>query len=311
MVSNQNDIDNHIDKLISEAEHEAEKILAARLKHIKQSFASMLDKYQHDDPHVTWTEFNKYNRFKKELNRIEELLQGDYSEIINLIVFSQTKIYLDSYMRHMYLFEQSSGIQMNFTVPSTEQIKKALAQPIEHIKLPPTFQRHRKAVIQRLQGHISEGIMAGNSYNQIAHQINKDLGMSIRQAKMVARTETGRAQSQSQVDAESKAKENGARIEGYWDATLDRRTRTSHRRMDGKKENSDGEFRIGASVGPAPRLLVGVNSAGENINCRCKKLFTVNGQKPSARRARNDDGSTSLIEYQTYDEWYQSKTGGN
>ena len=54
MVNNQGDIDNHIDKLIRHAENEAEKILARRLKYIKQSFAEMLEKYAtSDDPHIT------------------------------------------------------------------------------------------------------------------------------------------------------------------------------------------------------------------------------------------------------------------
>lgn len=303
----QEQIDRHIDKLIAQAQHEAEKVLAKRLKHIKQSFAEMLDKYQRDDPHITWTEFNKYNRFKKELQRIEELLQGDYSEIINLIVFSQTKIYLDNYMRHMYLFEQSSQIQMSFTVPSTDQIKQALAQPIDLIKLAPTFEKHRKAVIQRLQGHIANGIMAGNSYNQIAHEINKDMQWGMHKSRMVARTETGRAQSVSQNEAIDTAKSFGARLVSYWDATLDRRTRTSHRKMDGKKEDENGTFKVGASVGPGPRLLVGVDSAKQNINCRCKKLVTVNGKNPEARRARNEDGSTSLIDYIPYEQWEREK----
>lgn len=300
-------IDKHIDKLITEAEHEAEKILAKRLKHIKQSFAAMLLEYDKGDPHITWTEFNKYNRFKKELQRIEELLQGDYSEIINLIVFSQAKIYLDNYMRHMYLFEQSSQIAMSFTVPSTEQIKQALAQPIELIKLAPTFERHRKTVIQRLQGHIANGIMAGNSYNQIAHEINKDMQWGMHKSRMVARTEGHRAMTQSADKAASDAKSFGARIKGYWDATLDRRTRLSHQKMDGKKEDENGMFKVGLSTGPSPGNLVGVDSASQNINCRCKKLYSVNGQMPSVRRARNEDGSTKLVLYQTYSDWLKSK----
>lgn len=307
MVNNQNDIDKHIDKLIAEAEHEAEKILAKRLKHIKQSFASMLDKYQSDDPHITWTEFNKYNRFKKELKRIEELLQGDYSEIINLIVFSQTKIYLDNYMRHMYLFEQSSQIAMSFTVPSTAQIQKALAQPIDLIKLAPTFERHRKTVIQRLQGHIAQGIMAGNGYNQIAAEINKDMKWGMHKSRMVARTEGHRSMTQSADKAASDAKSFGARISGYWDSTLDRRTRLSHQKMDGKKEDENGMFKVGLSVGPSPGNLIGVDSASQNINCRCKKLYSVAGQMPSVRRARQDDDSTKLVPYQTYEEWAKSK----
>lgn len=302
MTMNQEQLDKHIDKLIKQTENEAEKILARRLKYIKQAMAEMLDKYQSDDPHVTWTEFNKYDRFKKELQRIEELLQGDYSDIINLILLSQTTIYLNNYMRSLYMYEYTSGIQMTFTVPSAKQIANALAQPIDLIKLAPTFARHRKQVIEKLRGHIAQGVLAGNSYNQIANAINKDVGLSMRQARMVARTETGRAQSVSSEDAAQTAKDNGARLVGYWDSTLDTRTRPSHRRIDGKQEDEAGNFKIGASYGPAPRLLVGVDSASQNINCRCKKLYKVNGQMPEVRRTK--DG---LINYQTYEEWAASK----
>lgn len=302
MTMNQEQLDKHIDNLIKQTENEAEKILARRLKYIKQAMAEMLDKYQSDDPHVTWTEFNKYDRFKKELQRIEELLQGDYSDIINLILLSQTTIYLNNYMRSLYMYEYTSGIQMTFTVPSARQIANALAQPIDLIKLAPTFARHRKQVIEKLRGHIAQGVLAGNSYNQIANAINKDVGLSMRQARMVARTETGRSQSVSSEDAAQTAKDNGARLVGYWDSTLDTRTRPSHRRLDGKQEDEAGNFRIGASYGPAPRLLIGVDSASQNINCRCKKLYKVNGQMPEVRRTK--DG---LVKYQTYQEWMASK----
>ena len=298
MTMNQEQLDKHIDNLIKQTENEAEKILARRLKYIKQAMAEMLDKYQSDDPHVTWTEFNKYDRFKKELQRIEELLQGDYSEIINLILLSQTTIYLNNYMRSLYMYEYTSGIQMTFTVPSARQIANALAQPIDLIKLAPTFNRHRKQVIEKLRGHIAQGILAGNSYNQIANAINKDVGLSMRQARMVARTETGRSQSVSSEDAAQTARDNGARLVGYWDSTLDLRTRPSHRRLDGKQEDEAGNFKIGASYGPAPRLLVGVDSASQNINCRCKKLYKVNNQMAEVRRTK--DG---LIKYMNYDEW--------
>ena len=153
-------------------------------------------------------------------------------------------------------------------------------------------------MIEKLRGHIAQGVLAGNSYNQIANAINKDVGLSMRQARMVARTETGRAQSVSSEDAAQTAKDNGARLVGYWDSTLDTRTRPSHRRLDGKQEDETGNFRIGASYGPAPRLLIGVDSAGQNINCRCKKLYKVNGQMPEVRRTK--DG---LIKYMNYDEW--------
>ena len=44
MTMNQEQLDKHVDKLIKQTENEAEKILARRLKYIKQAMAEMLDR---------------------------------------------------------------------------------------------------------------------------------------------------------------------------------------------------------------------------------------------------------------------------
>ena len=44
----------------------------------------MFEKYQSDDVHVTWTEFNKYNRLNKELERIGQMLTDDYNQIAKI-----------------------------------------------------------------------------------------------------------------------------------------------------------------------------------------------------------------------------------
>lgn len=64
-IMTQDDIDNYIECLIKQAEKEIEVLFANRLKVIKQEIADMFERYQNDDVHVTWTEFNKYNRLNK------------------------------------------------------------------------------------------------------------------------------------------------------------------------------------------------------------------------------------------------------
>ncbi|MDU8985717.1 MAG: phage head morphogenesis protein, partial [Staphylococcus epidermidis] len=44
-ITNQNDIDNYIDKLVNQAEKEIEILFAKRLKEIKQIIANMYEKY--------------------------------------------------------------------------------------------------------------------------------------------------------------------------------------------------------------------------------------------------------------------------
>lgn len=294
----QEQIEKLIDKLIYQSINESTKVLANRLKEILKLLADMFAEYQNDDAHITWTQFNQNDRLNKELEILSELLTDDYKEIIEIIQKSQEKIYVDNYLMHMYLFEQVTDTQMIFNVPNIEQIKRALAQPIKHIKLSPTFEKHRKKTIERITGHIANGILAGNNYNDIAHEIKKDMGMSINQAKRVARTETARAQSESGEQSYQDAISNGATIQKYWDSTLDLRTRASHRRLDGKFADNNGNFKVGKSIGKAPRLLIGVDSASQNINCRCKVLYAVDGEKAEIKRSGD-----KLIPYVTYEEW--------
>ena len=292
-----------IESLINATSDEAAKIILAQLSVILKILDKLFNKYQSDDPHITWTEFNKYNRLQKELDVIDKLLEGAYSEVIEMIRSSKENIEIENYYRHMHMFDMSSDIDLSNVDILYRQAKKSLENPIEYIRLESTFEKHRKRTIKRLTGHIANGVIQGKGYNDIANDITHSMGMSARQAKMVARTETGRAQSESQEVAIQQAEKYGARIKGYWDATLDLRTRASHAHMDGKEVNDKGMFVVGQSVGPAPRLLVGSDSASQNINCRCKKLLTVNGHKPKKRSARDINGKSIQVDYQTYDEW--------
>ncbi|MDO5375699.1 MAG: phage minor head protein [Staphylococcus rostri] len=299
-----------IESLISATSDEAAKIILAQLSAILDILEKLFSKYQSDDPHITWTEFNKYNRLQKELDVIDKLLNGAYSDVIKMIRESKENIEIENYYRHMHMFDMSSDIDLIDTDILYKQVKQASKQPIEYIKLESTFEKHRKKTIKRLTGHIANGVNQGKSYDDIADDITHSMGMSARQAKMVARTETGRAQSESQELAIEQAEKHGARIKGYWDATLDLRTRASHASMDGKEVNDEGMFVVGKSVGPAPRLLVGPDSASQNINCRCKKLLTVNGHKPKKRSARDVNGKSVKVAYQTYDKWFEQFNKG-
>ncbi|MDU4930634.1 MAG: phage head morphogenesis protein, partial [Staphylococcus epidermidis] len=111
-ITNQNDIDNYIDKLVNQAE-----------KEIKQIIANMYEKYDRDEPKVTWTEFNKYNRLNKELNRIGQMLSQDYREVAKAIKQSQQNVYIEKYMMSLFLYEVASQTSMNFDIPTSQTIQ--------------------------------------------------------------------------------------------------------------------------------------------------------------------------------------------
>ncbi|MCG1409211.1 minor capsid protein [Staphylococcus epidermidis] len=303
-ITNQNDIDNYIDKLVNQAEKEIEILFAKRLKEIKQIIANMYEKYDKDEPQVTWTEFNKYNRLNKELNRIGQMLSQDYREVAKTIKQSQQNVYMEKYMMSLFLYEVASQTSMNFDIPTAQTIQTAIEQPIEFIKLAPTLQKHRDDTLKRIRTHITQGIMSGEGYSKIAKALRDDLGMSKAQSVRVARTETGRALSQAGLDSATVAKDNGLDMKKRWYATKDTRTRDTHRHLDGTSVDIEDNFHSSGCVGPAPKLFVGVASAKENINCRCKLLYYIDEDElPTTMRTKED----GVIPFTNYREWEKNK----
>ena len=307
-ITNQNDIDNYIDKLINQADKEIETLFAKRLKEIKQIIANMYEKYDRDEPQVTWTEFNKYNRLNKELNRIGQMLSQDYREVAKAIKQSQQNIYIEKYMMSLFLYEVASQTSMNFDIPTTQTIQTAIEQPIEFIKLVPTLQKHRDDTLKRIRMRITQGIMSGEGYSKIAKALRDDLGMAKAQSVRVARTETGRALSQAGLDSAMVAKDNGINMKKRWYATKDTRTRDTHRHLDGTSVDIEDNFHSSGCVGPAPKLFVGVASAKENINCRCKLLYYIDEDElPTVMRTKED----GVIPFTTYRDWEKEKRKGS
>lgn len=111
---------------------------------------------------------------------------------------------------------------------------------------------------------ISRGIASGLLYRDIARNIRNVSGAPLSRAKTIARTEGHRIQQTSTRDAQYAAKKRGADIVKQWDATLDGRTRDSHRMVDGEIRELDEEFSNGLMFPGDPS-----GSAAEVVNCRC------------------------------------------
>ncbi|UXU72940.1 phage head morphogenesis protein [Mammaliicoccus sciuri] len=307
----QEDIDKLLQELIELAESDIEKLFSATLKQIKDILINMFEKYEHDNPHITWTEFNKYNRLNKTLDRITEMMGKDYKIVARKIKDSQHNVYIKKYMKSLYLYELASKTDMKVEVPNKDAIQKAIDQPIDKIKLDETLRKQRNEAISKIRQRITEGIMSGAGYKKTAKALEKDLGMSSAQAKRVVRTETGRALSIAGQDSAMKAKDNGIEMTKMWLATKDTRTRDTHRHLDGTEKGLEETFKSSGCVGLSPKTFVGISSAKENINCRCKLLYLIDGEKPEVIRVRNEDGSNSVVDFQTYEEWLKTKEKGD
>lgn len=111
---------------------------------------------------------------------------------------------------------------------------------------------------------ISRGIASSLPYSDIARNISNVSKAPLSRAKTIARTEGHRIQQTSTQDAQQAAKKKGADVLKQWDASLDGRTRDSHRQVDGEIRELDEKFSNGLRFPGDPN-----GGAAEVVNCRC------------------------------------------
>ena len=149
---------------------------------------------------------------------------------------------------------------------------------------------------QKITSAVMQGIVQGESINAIAKRMRGVAQMNLNQSVRTARTCMTGAQNAGRVDSYLRAINMGIDMEQEWLATLDGRTRHSHRQLDGEhvpvgKKFSNGCRYPGDPYGPP----------GEIYNCRCTLIARLKGfeDDSSDLRLRNTDHLGKM----TYEEW--------
>ncbi|MGM0903071.1 MAG: phage minor head protein [Bacillota bacterium] len=280
---NQIEIEEFLDKLAQQTEADIEAVFNRRLRKILNQIAILYEKYSNKENEISWTDINKYNRLQKELQLINQELTDTYKEIISTIQESSEYMYLEGYLRHMYLYEMATQTTMQVTLPSITVIRQILKNEIPELTLPAIMEPHRNDIVRRINIEIAQGIQAGEGYATMAQRVKNAVGFSLKKSRAVVRTEAGRVRSLAGEKAEEHAKKY-TEITGVWLSALDLRVRRSHRELDGKETDKDGYFHYNGWKAKGPHLW---GIASMDINCRCMKIYKVAGRLPEYRRGRN------------------------
>lgn len=280
---NQLEIEEFLDQLSQQTETDVEAVFNRRLRTILNQLAQMYEKYANQKGELSWTDINRFNRLRKELERINQELTDTYKEIIKTIQESTEYIFLEGYMRNMYLYEMSTQTSMRVVLPTMKLIRQLLKNPIPELTLPAIMDTHRNEIVRRINIEIAQGIQAGEGYAQMARRIQNTIGFSRKKAIRVARTEAGRARSLGNEKAFEQASKF-AKLTKVWMSALDLRVRIAHRKLDGQEADKNGYFHYKGMKAKGPHLW-GVPEM--DINCRCVTITKVNGMLPEYRRGRN------------------------
>jgi len=154
---------------------------------------------------------------------------------------------------------------------------------------------------KQLNAHMIEGLSRGESIDKIAKRLPRGVGEeNLNGAIRRARTMTTSAENGARFDSAIRAKEYGIVTYYVWIATLDGRTRHTHRECDGEvvevgKTFSNGLRYPGDTSGDPAELY----------NCRCvyEEFDAQTSRGASELAFRNTDN----FDYDSYEEWKQGK----
>ena len=120
---------------------------------------------------------------------------------------------------------------------------------------------------------IQNGLIEGQSVNQIADSINQIAAFGVGRAMNIARTESTRAVNRSSVESYRQAsQETGLNIQKEWLASFDGNTRETHAELDGQRIGVDESWTTenGSTMFPG-----GFGDPAEDCNCRCTVVPVV------------------------------------
>lgn len=230
------------------------------LNEINSKIELLMARQDADMSHVIYqVEYQK--ALKKQVQGILDTLQANEFETVSEYL---AKSYEDGFIGTMYDIQ---GQGMPIVMPMDQE---QIVQAIQHeTKLKESLYEafDIKDLQKKISSEISRGISTGMMFPEIARNISNYAGISRNKAMRIARTEGHRIQCKATMDAQHKAKEKGADVVKQWDSTLDKRTRKSHRRVDGEVRELDEPFSNGLMFPGDPD-----GGASEVVNCRCALL---------------------------------------
>lgn len=205
-----------------------------------------------------------------------------------------------------YVIEKYSG-DIDFTLWDEQTVRRLI---MEHPDLMPYYPEERAIArgIDQVWGRkvisrsVTQSIILGESIPKMANRIAGTItNMSRTSAVRAARTAVTGAENGGRLAGFEAARAKGIDVQKEWLATLDGRTRFSHRMMDGKVAKLEDKFPNGCKYPGDPD-----GPPSEVYQCRCTLVSNIAGidTTDAQRRARNaQTGKNEVISNMTYSQW--------
>ena len=301
-------IEEKLRKEINKAYKQALKEMTDKFNDATKEFAK-LDKKKRQEVKDGKLSDREYKAWRKEQLMTKKWMMDMIAEISNKCTEATQKsaeiindhlpqAYASGHNRGAYEIETGINASTSMTLIPTRAVRNAVDEgkvlyPKSKVKIP----KDRAWNAKHLKAEIAQGIIQGESIDEIAKRLGKVAAMSASTAMRMARTMTGCAMNMGHFDSAKEAQDLGIEVEKVWIATPDLRTRDSHRHMDLERVPLDDKFSNGLMFPKDPE-----GAPAEVYNCRCRIVNLPEGIDLDLQ-----DRFERLPEGMTYDQWKQGK----
>lgn len=309
MPASQRTLERRIRAVYEEAQGDLQKKLDAYIARFREKDARK--RKDLSDGKITQQQYDDWRQgaifqgksWRNRLQQVTDTLSDANEESLRLVRGEQLKGFAEGMNHEQFVLEQNTGISVNFGIYDADTAGLLIREqpdllPKKKLNREKDGRWNRKAVT----GSVLQGIIQGESIDDIARRIARDTAQQNSKAMIrYARTATTGAQNAGRMETMHRARGMGINIRKQWLATLDARTRDSHRHLDGKVADIDKPFRsdFGNIMFPGDPAA----HPGDVYNCRCTLVY-VYPDYPTDPGERLDNITGEHVRGDmTYDEW--------
>lgn len=310
-------LESHISRMYKEVQKDLRKKLEDFTRHHKAKDAEMQRKLKAGE--ITQAQYQQWitgqvfvgNQWKQKIEQVNNSIKGVMQNASHLTHGKSMDVFAENANYTAYQLEKDLGANVNFGLYDTSTVSRLVGKDPEI--LPRRVVNGKKLEAwetKKISNAISQGIIQGEGIDQIANRIARDTCIAADHSSvMYARTAMTAAQNSGRIERLHEAEEMGIRVQKRWMATLDDRTRDSHRDMDGETVDMDEKFSNGLMYPGDPAA----NDFAEICNCRCTMVYVypefTQSFERSASLGYDEEGhhQYETVKDMTYREWQKSK----
>ena len=233
------------------------------------------------------------DRFRALVRKLSEDLTRVAGSAMGIVNGELPRLYAEGMNYGTFEVERGTTVETAFTLYDRSTVTALLRdEPDLYPAAEVNESKQRRWDRRRITSVVTQGLLTGAPMDRIADSMERVVGMDAAQAARAARTCVTAAENSGRVDSYRRAERLGIRVRKQWLATLDGRTRSSHRALDGESVEVEEAFSNGLMYPGDPS-----GPGAERYNCRCTLVADLE-EFPAEQVNR-----ASKLGDMSYDEW--------